>query len=153
MTALELNKDTGRFSFVPLLSKLGDNDIVIRASYEGKTDSQITHTVYYMPNADLYTRRAWDLDSQYNDLINYISLRKQQGTIYMGEGVITSIISTTPQMAIMNIGDSTLEKQVLLENSSKTTWNVGTRYKIFGDVYGLYDNMPRLTVRYTYLSE
>ena len=150
---LELNKDTGRFSFVPLLSKLGDNDIVIRASYEGKTDSQITHTVYYMPNADLYTRRAWDLDSQYNDLINYISLRKQQGTIYMGEGVITSIISTTPQMAIMNIGDSTLEKQVLLENSSKTTWNVGTRYKIFGDVYGLYDNMPRLTVRYTYLSE
>ena len=150
---LEQNLETGRFSFVPLFSKLGNNDVVIRASYDGKADSEITHTVYYMPNADLYTRRAWDLDSQYSDLINYIGLRKQQGTIYMGEGIITSIISTTPQMAIMNIGTETLEKLVMIENSSKTTWNVGTRYKIFGDVYGLYDNMPRLTVRYTYLSE
>ncbi|MBQ7785842.1 MAG: hypothetical protein IJ381_06820 [Clostridia bacterium] len=150
---LEQNLETGRFTFVPLFSKLGNNDVIIRSSYEGKETSQITHTVYYMPNADLYTRRAWDLDSQYSDLINYIGLRKQQGTIYMGEGVITSIISTMPQMAIMNIGTDTLEKLVMIENSSKTTWNVGTRYKIFGDVYGLYDNMPRLTVRYTYLSE
>ncbi len=150
---LQQNLETGDFSFVPLFSKLGNNDIPIRATVPGKADSVITHTVYYMPNADLYTRRAWDLDSQYSDLINYIGLRKEQGTIYMGEGVITSIISTMPQMAIMNIGTDTLEKLVMIENSSKTTWSVGTRYKIFGDVYGLYDNMPRLTVRYTYLSD
>ena len=59
---LEVDPATGRFSFVPLFSRLGNNDVVIRASYEGKADSVITHTVYYMPNADIYTRRAWDLD-------------------------------------------------------------------------------------------
>ena len=104
-----------------------------------------------MPNADIYTRRAWDLDAQYTDLLNYISMRK--GTIYMGVGTIERIISTTPQMAVMNIGSDSFEKLVMLENSSKTTWTVGTKYKIFGDAYGLYDTMPRLTVRYTYLME
>ena len=125
--------------------------MVIRASYEGKTDSVITHTVYYMPNWDIYTRRAWDLDSQYNDLINNINIRK--GTIYLCTGTIQSIISTTPQMAIMNIGTESFEKLVMLENSSKTTWTVGTKYKVYGDAYGMYDTMPRITVRYTYLAE
>ena len=132
-------------------SQLGNNDVVIRASYEGKADSVITHTVYYMPNADIYTRRAWDLDAQYTDLVNYITMRK--GTIYMGTGTITRIVSTTPQMAIMNIGNDNFEKLVMLENSSKTTWTVGTKYRIYGEAYGLYDTMPRLTVRYTYLVE
>ncbi|MBQ7885682.1 MAG: hypothetical protein IJ313_02180 [Clostridia bacterium] len=148
---LEVDMATGDFSFTPLFSQLGNNDVVIRASYEGRADSVITHTVYYMPNADIYTRRAWDLDSQYTDLINYINIRK--GTIYTGTGTVERIISTAPQMAIMNIGSETFEKLVMIENSSKTTWEVGTRYKIYGDAYGLYDTMPRLTVRYTYLAE
>ena len=148
---LEQDMETGRFSFIPLFSALGNNDVVIRASYPDKADSVITHTVYYMPNADIYTRRAWDLSAQYTDLLNYIDIRK--GTIYMGVGTIERIISTAPQMAIMNIGTESFEKLVMLENSSKTTWTVGTKYKIFGDAYGLYDTMPRLTVRYTYLAE
>lgn len=148
---LELDMATGDFSFTPLFSKLGNNDVIIRASYEGKADSVISHTVYYMPNADIYTRRAWDLDAQYNDLINYINIRK--GTIYMGIGTIERIISTAPQMAIMNIGSESFEKLVMIENSSKTTWAVGEKYRIYGDAYGLYDTMPRLTVRYTYLAE
>ena len=148
---LKQDMATGDFSFMPLFSKLGNNDVVIRASYEGKADSVISHTVYYMPNADIYTRRAWDLDSQYNDLVNYINIRK--GTIYMGIGTIERIISTAPQMAVMNIGSETFEKLVMIENSSKTTWAVGEKYRIYGDAYGLYDTMPRLTVRYTYLAE
>ena len=148
---LEVDMATGEFSFTPLFSQLGNNDVVIRASYEGKADSVITHTVYYMPNADIYTRRAWDLDTQYTDLINYINIRK--GTIYMGIGTIERIISTAPQMAIMNIGNESFEKLVMIENSSKTTWEVGEKYRIYGDAYGLYDTMPRLTVRYTYLAE
>ena len=148
---LKVDAATGDFSFTPLFSALGNNDVVIRASYEGKADSVITHTVYYMPNADIYTRRAWDLDAQYNDLVNYINIRK--GTIYMGIGTVERIISTAPQMAIMNIGNESFEKLVMIENSSKTTWEVGEKYRIYGDAYGLYDTMPRLTVRYTYLAE
>ena len=148
---LEVDKTTGKFTFHPIFSELGNNDVVIRASYEGKTDSVITHTVYYMPNADIYTRRAWDLDSQYTDLINYINMRK--GTIYRGVGTVQRIISTAPQLAILNIGTEEMEKLVLIENSSKTTWEVGKKYLIFGEAYGLYDTMPRLTVRYTYLED
>ena len=145
------NFETGEFSFIPKFTELGNNQIVIRASYEGRADSTITHTVYYMPNADIYTRRAWDLSSQYTDLINYINMRK--GTIYVGTGTIERIISTAPQMAVMNIGDENFERLVMLENSSKTTWVKGTKYRIYGDVYGMYDTIPRLTVRYTYLMD
>lgn len=148
---LTVDPVTGVFSFNPLFYDLGNNNVVIRASYEGKADSVISHTVYYMPNPDIYTRRAWSLSDQYTDLINYITIRK--GQIYTGIGTVERIISSTPQMAIMNIGSDTFEKLVMIENSSKTTWEVGQRYKIYGDVYGLYDNMPRLTVRYTYLDE
>ncbi len=148
---LEVDQTTGKFSFHPIFSELGNNDVVIRASMPGKSDSVITHTVYYMPNADIYTRRAWDLDSQYTDLINYINIRK--GTIYRGVGTVERIISTAPQLAILNLGTGDMEKLVLIENSSKTTWEVGKKYLIFGEAYGLYDTMPRLTVRYTYLEE
>ena len=148
---LEQDFTTGDFSFRPMFSSLGNNDVVIRASKEGREDSIITHTVYYMPNADIYTRRAWDLEGQYADLVNYIGIRK--GTIYTGTGIISRIISTAPQMAVMVIGEAPFQKEVMLENSSKTTWTVGTRYRIYGDVYGMYDTMPRLTVRYTYLDE
>lgn len=148
---LQQNSDTGDFSFRPMFSSLGNNDIVIRASKEGREDSVIIHTVYYMPNADIYTRRAWDLVGQYTDLVNYINIRK--GTIYTGTGTISRIISTAPQMAVMVIGEAPFQKEVMLENSSKTTWTVGTRYRIYGEAYGMYDTMPRLTVRYTYLEE
>lgn len=147
----EYDATTGKFSFRPLFYTLGNNDVPIRASMEGREDSVITHTVYYMPNQDIYTRKAWDLASQYTDLINYISMRK--GTIYLATGTIERIISTAPQMAIMNIGTDGFEKLVMLENSSKTTWAVGTTYRVYGEAYGLYDTMPRLTVRYTYLNE
>ena len=150
---LVVNHETGEFSFKPLFPVLGNNDVVIRSSFEGRADSVITHTVYFMPTADVYTRRAWDLDTQYSDLINYMELRKRNGTIYVGTGVIKRIISTAPQMAIMDIGTESFEKLVLLENSSKTTWALGVRYRIYGEAFGLYDTMPRLTVRYTYLME
>lgn len=148
---LQVNPETGAFSFQPIFTQLGNNEIVIRASAEGRADSVITHTVYYMPNADIYTRRAWSLTDGYTDLINYIELRK--GTIYTGTGTIERIISNAPQLAVMNLGTGALDRKVLIENSSKTTWEIGKTYRIYGDVYGLYDTMPRLTVRYTYLEE
>ena len=94
---------------------------------------------------------AWDLDSQYSDLVTFINMRI--GTIYVGTGVIQRIIATAPQLAVMDIGNENFEKLVMLENSSKTTWTVGTRYRIYGEAYGMYGSMPRLTVRYTYVEE
>ena len=63
------------------------------------------------------------------------------------------LIEFGTNLNIMNIGTDNFEKLVMLENSSKTTWTIGTKYRIYGEAYGLYDTMPRLTVRYTYLVE
>ena len=39
---------------------------------------------------------------------------------------------------------------VLVENFTKTTWEVGKSYRIYGDAYGTYNGMPWLAARYTY---
>ncbi len=70
--------------------------------------------------------------------------------IYVCKGVITSIISSSPQLAIMETGDDTSSRQVLLENRSTDTWSVGESYRVYADVYGLYNGIPRLVGRYTY---
>ena len=143
--------DTGQFSFYAIFEDIGDNLVTIRASYPGKEDAVITHTVYWMPDVDVYSRRAWSLnENDYTDLVNNIAIRK--GQVYVCKGTITRILSESPQLAIMNT--STVEggeQLVLLENSTKTLWEVGKKYRIYADAFGLYDTMPRLTARYTYV--
>ena len=140
----------GTFSFEALFSKIGDNEVIVRASYPGLHDSMMSHVMYYMPSVDIYSRRAWPFDrAHYLELINLNADRK--GTIYECKGIITSIISARPQLAIMDTGTDEREQLVLLENSTKTQWEVGTYYRIYGDAFGMYDNIPRITARYTYL--
>lgn len=143
--------ETGQFSFTAIFKNIGDNVITIRASYPGKQDAVITHTVYWMPDVDIYSRRAWSLnENDYTDLINNIATRK--GQVYVCKGTITRILSESPQLAIMNT--STIEggeQLVLLENNTKTIWEKGMKYRIYADAFGLYDTMPRLTARYTYV--
>ena len=148
---LEVDPATGRFSFVPLFSHLGNNDVVIRASYEGQ--SRFRHHPYRVLHAQrryLHPPRVGSGCAVHRsgELHHHA-----QGHDLHGHGHDHRIVSTTPQMAIMNIGTDNFEKLVMLENSSKTTWTIGTKYRIYGEAYGLYDTMPRLTVRYTYLVE
>ena len=44
----------------------------------------------------------------------------------------------------------TTSRQVLLENRSMDTWVIGQRYRVYADVFGLYNGIPRLIGRYTY---
>lgn len=144
--------ETGKFVFTSVFDTIGDNTITIRASYPGKTDSVITHTVSWIPDIDVYSRKAWGLgESDYTELINNINNRK--GQIYVTTGTVTRVVSESPQLVIMNTNMNGGEQLILLENSSKTIWEVGKVYRIYGDVFGLYDTMPRLTARYTYAVE
>lgn len=142
---------SGQFSFQAIFTDIGDNVITIRASYPGKQDAVITHSVYWMPDVDVYSRRAWSLnENDYTDLINNIAIRK--GQVYVCKGTIVRVLSESPQLAIMNT--STVEggeQNVLLENNTKTIWEVGKKYRIYADAFGLYDTMPRLNARYTYI--
>ena len=46
--------ETGKFAFRAIFKNIGDNVVTIRSSYPGKEDSVITHTVYWMPDVDIY---------------------------------------------------------------------------------------------------
>ena len=142
---------TGEFSFDAAMSRVGYNTIVIRASMEGREDSVLKHTVYYLPPAATYTPRAWALTrTDYNELIANITMRAERAQIYLCRGVITQILAESPQLAIMDTTLDGAEQPVMLQNESSTTWVVGQRYRVYADVSGMYNTMPRLIGRYTY---
>lgn len=140
----------GSFSFKAVFDKIGNNTIIITADYPNKKTTRVEHVVYYVPNVDVYSRKAWDIKEQYTDLMDNLELRKSKSQIYVCEGVITSIETTKPQRAFMNVGTEENPLLVYVENSSRTTWEEGVSYRLFGDAYGMYDSKPWLVVRYTY---
>ena len=142
---------TGEFSFSAKFDTIGNNTITITASYAGRETSVVNYDVYYVPPAKDYTRKAWGLDPwNYSELLSSISTRVANSQIYVCKGEIVSIISSSPQLAIMETGDASSSRQVLLENRSTDTWEVGEKYRVYADVYGLYNGIPRLVGRYTY---
>ncbi|MDR0928321.1 MAG: IBR domain-containing protein [Oscillospiraceae bacterium] len=142
---------TGEFSLEARLSN-GYNTIRIRASYPGREDAILEHVVYYLPPASIYTAKAWALSARdYSELLNNINQRMKAAQIYLCQGTITEIMSSNPQLAIMNTGTEASPQLVFLQNESSTTWEVGKVYRAYADVTGLYGEMPRLTARYTYI--
>lgn len=142
---------TGAFSFYALFDHYGDNTVTITASYPGKKTSTVQYNIYYIPNQDEYTPKAWPLDaSGYSELLSNNVVRTERNQIYEVKGTIAEIISVKPQMAIVYTGEDGKSQPVLVENFTKTTWVLGEYYRIFADANGTYSSMPRLSARYTY---
>lgn len=143
---------TGQFSFMAVFEQIGNNTITITSSYPGKKTSTVDYVMYYVPNQDVYTRKAWPLNkaSDYSELVGNIRMRAERTQIYEVVGEIAEIVSEKPQMAIVYTSEDGKNRPVLLENKSKTTWKVGEYYRIYADAYGSYDAMPWLIARYTY---
>ncbi|NLO86693.1 MAG: carboxypeptidase regulatory-like domain-containing protein [Clostridiales bacterium] len=140
----------GTFSFKAVFDKIGDNSIIITADYPGKQTTTVEHVVYYVPNIDIYSRKAWSISEQYTDLMDNLETRKSKSQIYVCIGEITSIETTKPQRAFMNVGTLESPLVIYVENSSKTTWIEGQKYRLYGDAYGMYSSKPWIVVRYTY---
>jgi hypothetical protein len=141
----------GNFSFTAIMSKVGYNPVRMRASLPGKEDSVLEHNIYYLPTPEVYTTRAWALSpTDYSELLNNIDLRVKYAQIYLCRGEIVEILSQKPQLAIMNTGTDGREQLVLLQNESRTVWELGKSYRVFADVCGIYNKMPRFYGRYTY---
>lgn len=147
----------GAFSFEAVFETIGNNDIMIQVSMDGIEPTIYTKSVYYMPGANEYSRTAWSMNKQYDysDYLNNTDLRVRKTQVYRCRGKLIEIISDSPQLAIMELygtADANGEnpRKVLLENQSTDTWKVGQYLTIYGDAYGTYDGMPRLTARYTY---
>ncbi|MGN0794860.1 MAG: hypothetical protein ACI4MG_10395 [Aristaeellaceae bacterium] len=144
---------TGEFTFYALFDKIGDNTVSIQASYPGKKTSRVDYVIYYLPNQDDYTRKAWSLSrpADYAELVGNITYRAEESRIYVAMGVIDHFVSESPQMAVIYCSEDGTSQPVLLENKTKTTWKKGTYYRIYADVKGTYNGMPWLVARYTYL--
>ncbi|MEG2717920.1 MAG: hypothetical protein RSA55_00150 [Clostridia bacterium] len=140
----------GSFSFKAKFDKIGNNTIVITVDYPGKQTTRVEHVVYYVPNIDVYSRKAWDLQLEYTDLMDNLDMRKNKSQIYLIKGKITAIETTKPQRAFINVGTEESPLMAYVENSSRTTWVEGESYRLYGDAYGMYDRKPWLIARYTY---
>lgn len=153
----------GTFSFEPVFRKYGDNTITIIASDPNDPSippSVVKHDVYYIPIASVYTPKAWDMYKNYTDFLNNSSTRIAKSQIYVCKGTITEIISENPQLAIMTLDDNP-SMTVMLENRSNDEYEVGKRYRVYGDAFSLYQyddpfsqykkiTCPWLIGRYTY---
>ena len=142
---------TGDFSFQAKFDKIGTNTIVITAEKDGHS-ATLTKEVYYVPYSSTYTPKAWPMDAtNYSEYLNNTAVRVARTQIYLCQGTIVEILSSKPQLALMDTDESESgERLVLLENMSSDTWVVGERYRVYADAYGVYDGKPRLVGRYTY---
>ncbi|HNX62888.1 MAG TPA: hypothetical protein PKN45_09625 [Candidatus Limiplasma sp.] len=140
----------GSFTFKALFDKIGDNTIIITADYPGKKQTRVEYTVYYVPSIDVYSRKAWDIVTQYNDLMSNIDLRKSKNQIYVCIGTIKSIETTKPQRAYLECTTKDGTVTVYIENSTQTNWEEGQAYRLYADAYGMYNSVPWLIARYTY---
>ena len=140
----------GNFSFEAKFNKIGNNKIIIVAEKDGLSTT-LVKDIYYVPYASTYTPKAWPMNAEgYLDYLNNITTRVARTQIYECIGTITEILSSKPQLALMDTGTEGSERLVLLENMSTDVWEVGERYRIYADAYGIYDGKPRLVARYTY---
>ena len=141
---------TGEFSFEAFFDHIGDNTVSILATSDGKT-TQVDHVVYYVPIADIYTKKAFSLgDSDYSELLANIDARSKKGQIYEVKGYVQYFESEKPQIAVFNTSEDGKSRPVYVENKSKTKWVQGNYYRLFADVYGTWGTMPAMYARYTY---
>ena len=144
----------GSFSFVAKFDTIGVNTIIITADYPGKATTRVEHNVTYVPNVDIYSRKAWSMKDMYTNYMDNLSTRVANQQIYICQkAIVTSIETTKPQRAFVNVGTEESPMLVYVENGSRTTWEVGKCYDLYGDAYGMYDSKPWLIVRYTYEKE
>ena len=142
---------TGKFTFNAVFDKIGNNTISIQATYDGKRPSQVDHTVYYLPPADEYTVKAWPLSADgYSELLSNINVRAANSQVYVVKGVVQYTVSEKPQMVVINTSDDGKSQPVVVENFTKTKWEVGKYYRLYADAASTYGGMPLLNARYTY---
>ncbi|NLG57965.1 MAG: hypothetical protein GX540_06105 [Clostridiales bacterium] len=143
---------TGAFTFEAVFSKIGINTVEIRADFPDKKPTVVKYDIYYLPPPDSYTKKAWALDDWgYPDLLANISTRVANTQIYVFTGPVKEIISTKPQLVLIDASDGKgAQRMVMVENQTKTEWVLGERYELYGDAYGMYGSLPRLIARYTY---
>lgn len=142
---------TGKFYFYAVFDKIGDNRITIKSSYPGMKPSDVNYDVYYLPPADIYTKKAWPLTAEgYSELLSNIQVRAKNNQVYVVKGIVQYVESDKPQKVVIYTSDDGKGQPVLVENKTKIKWEPGKYYRIYADAFSTYNSMPWLIARYTY---
>lgn len=132
--SLELDPETGKFSFIAKLSSFGSNTVRFRATMDGKQDAVISMNVEYKPTLAEYSAMAWKMD--------YSQLRKLyeqwNGQVFKCEGPIIDIVyENDTTYYIMNVGTDAEQQLLILENRSSTRDpSLGRSYTAYAHVTG-----------------
>jgi len=148
--SIQVNKETGEFSFIAQFSTIGYNTIRFRAQMEGKADSVISFNMYYLPSIAEYSSKAWRMD--YAQLTTLYEA--WNGRIFLCEGkAVETFVDGMTQYVVMDVSTTGEPQLIMLENqSSLGSVRVGDSYKAYADVSGreFYKNtyIPKLVARY-----
>ena len=97
---------TGKFYFYAVFDKIGDNRITIKSSYPGMKPSEVNYDVYYLPPADIYTKKAWPLTAEgYSELLSNIQVRAKNNQVYVVKGIVQYVESDKPQKVVIYTSD------------------------------------------------
>ena len=77
-------------------------------------------------------------------------MRAENNQVYVIKGVVQRVEFEKPQRVIIYTSEDGKSQPVLVENKTKTKWEVGKYYRIYADASSTYNSMPLLIARYTY---
>lgn len=152
--SLQIDMNTGRFSFIARLDNLGENIIRFRATMDGREDAVISIAVEYTPTLAQYSAKAWRMD--YKQLCLYFENWLER--VFLCEGpIVDKFTEGDTEYLIMNVGSDSEQQLVVLENHTTISPSLGTKYSAYADVAGRYfygtEYYPLLKARYMDLYE
>jgi len=145
---IEMDEE-GNFSFDAKFERIGDNQVLFRSVQEGKKDTIISFSTYYLPSLAEYSKNAWQMD--YDQMKKLTDVWK--GRVFLCRGYYVETLSVDPSIIVMNVGSLENPKYVVMKNESAATSFVpDTSYDAYADVDGQYmwndKYYPCLVMRY-----
>lgn len=139
--------EDGSFSFVAHFDHIGYNTVRFRAQKEGKQDSIISFDVYYLPTLNEYSRKAWAMD--YTQLTRCWDI--WAGRIFKCTGVVEAILSTEPQVIVLDVSEDQSGDYLVVENISGTSiTETGGSFDFYADVSGQREDYMGKSYPYLY---
>ena len=125
--------EDGSFSFVTQFEQIGYNTVRFRAQKKGKQDSIISFDVYYLPTLNEYSRKAWAMD--YTQLTRCWDI--WAGRIFKCTGTVEAVLSTEPQVIVLDVSEDQSGDFLVIENLSGTSiTEPGDKFDFYADVSG-----------------
>jgi len=107
------------------------------------------YQVRHVPNLESYTRSAWAMDYSYLS----IAADSLKGRVFLCRGKIVEFLEDDlVTLMRFNCADDAHPQYIILEYSGDADLALDTPYRIYADVVGTHEDLPRLAARFIYSS-